>query len=409
MNIRVIGIDVCRDKVVACLLTELPAHPQSFYQQHDFSEFALNREGLTQLLALKPTLAIYEPTGVAYSAVWVARLEEAGVECRGVDHAKLRAYRKSLGLPDKDDFADSLALACYGLDPFKQNKFDYLRPRDSKAQEIRALVLRLQHLDRRKNPIISRLRQDLAQAFPERMNTHCDGAPLFWGWLAGERPAAHYDRQLAQSVGFGLNDEIQMQAKALTTCFREEALILQKLRHLMQSDDRFTPYLKVFAEFGFGEKVSALLLSTIYPLEDFLADGKPEVRVRKGRNSGKPTTRYLSLRRFQKAIGVAPVREDSGNSKKRRTGGSSLCRRALWQWMFTRIEIRQKTSNARILEIRALYQSALDRYSLHSAEKPRGIKIKLARAYTRRKVSILLFESLVKEDVGSARVNPQFL
>lgn len=396
-RIRVIGLDVCRDRVVACLLIELPPHPQSFYQEQDFYEFPLNREGLSQLLALQPTIAIYEPTGLAYSALWVARLEEHGIECRGVDHAKLRAYRKSLGLPDKDDYADALALACYGLDPFKQTKFNYLRKRDPQIQHIRALVLRLHHLDRRKNPIVNRLRQDLAQAFPERMNTSCDDAPLFWGWLAGERNSRRYDQQLAQSIGFGLNDELRMQAKALTACFREESVITQKLRHLVQSDDRFTFYLKVFAAFGFGEKISALLLSTLYPIEDFLVDGKPEIRIRKGKNSGKPTTRYLSLRRFQKAIGVAPVREESGNSKKSRTGGSSLCRKALWQWMFTRIEANNPTSNMQILAIRAIYQTALDRYSLHSSEKPKGVKIKLVRAYTRRKVSILLFEALVNE------------
>ena len=351
MNTRVIGLDVCRDRVVACLLTELPTHPQSFYQQYDFHEFALNREGLSQLLALDPAVAIYEPTGIAYSALWVARLEENNIECRAVAHAKLRAYRKSLGLPDKDDYADSLVLACCGLDPFKQNKLDFLKRRDPKIQEIRALVLRLQHLDRRKNPIANRLKQDLAQCFPEQMNKSCDGAPLFWGWVAGERPSKRYDRLLNQSIGFGLNNEVRMQAKALTACIREEAIISHKLRGLVQSDDRFTAYLKVFTEFGFGEKVSALLLSTIYPLEDFLIDGKPEVGIRKGKNSGKPTRRYLSLRRFQKAIGVAPVREDSGSTRKTRSGGSALCRKALWQWMFTRIETRAKTSNARILEI----------------------------------------------------------
>lgn len=64
--------------------------------------------------------------------------------------------------------------------------------------------------------------------------------------------------------------------------------------------------------------------------------------------------------------------------------------------MFTQIEVRRKTQNPRILEIRQIYQTALDRYRLSSDERPRGIKIKLARAYTRRKVAILLFEALVK-------------
>ncbi|WP_242056545.1 MULTISPECIES: hypothetical protein [unclassified Nostoc] len=37
------------------------------------------------------------------------------------------------------------------------------------------------------------------------------------------------------------------------------------------------------------------------------ADGKPEISIRPGRNSKKPTKRHLSLRRFQKALGVAPA------------------------------------------------------------------------------------------------------
>jgi transposase len=397
-NIRVIGLDVCCDRVVACLLTELPNHPQSFYLEHDFCEFPLNWDGFRQLMALSPAIAVYEPTGVAYSAVWVARLQEHGVKCYGVDHAKLRAYRKSLGLPDKDDFADSLALACYYLDPLKQTKFDFLRERDPVVQQVRSLILRLHHLDRRKSPIVNRLRQDLAQAFPERMNISCDNAPLFWGWLAGERTSKRYDDLLTESIGFGINDEIRLQAKALTTCLQEEQAIAAKLRHLVQSDDRFRPYLKVFAEFGFGERISTLILSTIFPLEDFLKDGKPEVRIRKGKKSGNPTTRHLSLRRFQKAIGVAPVREESGDKKRKRTGGSSLCRKALWQWVFTRIETKSATTNPRILEIRAIHQKALLRFkSSATDEKPRGVCVKLARAYTRRKTSILLFKALVDE------------
>lgn len=62
----------------------------------------------------------------------------------------------------------------------------------------------------------------------------------------------------------------------------------------------------------------------------------------KGRNSGKPTTRYLSLRRFQKALGLAPTNESSGDKNKIKiVGGSDLCRIAFWQWVFTRIEVKR--------------------------------------------------------------------
>lgn len=402
---RVVGIDICRDRVIACCLEALPTDPHEFYQNYEFLEFPLNRAGLEELLALNPTVVLYEPTGLAYSTVWVARLREAGVICKGVDHAKLRAYRKSLGLPDKDDPADALSLGCYYLDPLKQgSRFSFIRQKDPVISEVRRLVLRLQHLDRRKSPIVNRLKQDLAIAFPERMNASCDCAPLFWGWLAGERKSARYDRMLANSIGLGLYPEMIAEAKALTACFREELEITRRLHLLIESDDRFKPYLKVLRAFGFGFKIEALLLSAIYPFEDFLKDGQPEVRIRKGKNSGKPTARHLSLRRFQKALGVAPVREESGDVKKKHRGGSSLCRKALWQWVFTRIEVKRKTSNTIILQVRELHQGSLMQFSstdvsklTQEQQKVKGVRVRLARAYTRRKVSIMLFKALVDE------------
>lgn len=44
-------------------------------------------------------------------------------------------------------------------------------------------------------------------------------------------------------------------------------------------DVRFSPYQKVFSQFGFGERVQALILSQIYPLENYLLDGRPEVMI----------------------------------------------------------------------------------------------------------------------------------
>lgn len=98
----------------------------------------------------------------------------------------------------------------------------------------------------------------------------------------------------------------------------------------MLKDLRFVQYRKVFARFGLGERTEALILSQIYPIENYLVDGKPEVKIRKGKVSGNPTKRHLSRRWFQKALGVAPTREDSGDSKSSKKAGSSLCRMALW-------------------------------------------------------------------------------
>ncbi|MCU0525171.1 MAG: hypothetical protein MUF72_10130 [Elainella sp. Prado103] len=410
MTDRVLGVDICRGRVVACLLTELPIEPHETYQDYEFFEFPLTRDGVQALLDLEPTTVVYEPTGVAYSRAWVARIEESGIETMAVDHAKLRAYRKGLGLPDKDDEADSLALACYRLDPMKQGRAAFLRKKPPIVLEVRRLSLRLQHLDRRKSPIINRLKQDLETCFPEQATKDCDKAPLFWGWLAGERKSAKYDRLLEQTIGLGLYPEIRTEAQALTQCLREETEIERRLELLIKTHDEFRPYLRVLSRWGFGLRQQAILMTQIFPLEDFLKDGKVEVRQRRSRKTGKKITQHRSLRRFQKAIGVAPTREDSGDVQKRRRSGSSLCRKTLWQWQFTRIEnLSIKTRNAIVLEFREIFREAsarfsiadvshlVDRTQLQNSTKLKGVRLKLARAYIRRKVSIRLFYDLVNE------------
>lgn len=404
----VVGLDVCKDRVVACFLSELPENPQEFYQDYEFPEFALTRRGFDDLLEHEPTVAILEPTGVAYSRVWCERLAQAGVTVVRVDHAKLRAYRKGLGLPDKDDMADSLALACYYLDPLKRSRYNFVRDRESSIQQLRSLVLRLQHIDRLKNVIVNRLKQDLAIDFPEQMSKDCDDAPLFWRWLAGAGKSLKYDRELTESIGLGIRLETKWQAQQLLNCFAEEKQIEQRIRPLLE-DERFKPYLRVFKKFQFGDRISWLLLSQIFPLADFLKDGRPEVKLRKSRKTGKTNSRHLSLRRFQKAIGVAPVREESGDSKKKHRGGSSLCRKALWQWTFTVIEPkRAKGGSETVKALREVYNRAaadferkdITRVGVKPEDvdrRAKGVRIKLARAYLRRKVSVALFKALVKE------------
>jgi len=151
---------------------------------------------------------------------------------------------------------------------------------------------------------------------------------------------------------------------------------------------RFLPYRKVFAQFGFGERVETLILSQIYLLENYLdASGQPEVRIRKGKVSGNSTKRHLSRRRFQKALGVVPTREDSGDKKSSKKAGSSLCRMALWQWLFTRIEPKKnriKNNTGQLLG------DLLDTEKKH---RP----VKLARSRVCSKAVDLLFRELVRE------------
>lgn len=384
-HMRIIGLDVCKNSVVACTLChETTAEPRQLYYDLEFPRFYTDAAGIKGLLALKPDVAVMEPTGVNYMKLWAAHLAQNGVKVVLVGHKQLRSYRENLGLPDKDDPADALALACYYQQHYKSES-RFVRQRDPVIAQIRDIVLRLYHLNRIQSPIINRIRQDLAWQFPEAASVSLD-AVVFWGWLAGERKSLKYDHLYAATVGLGLKVETVNNAAALCELVRREQVLELEMRRLMK-DSRFLPYCKVFATFGFGERISALILSQIYPLENYLVDGKPEVKIRKGRNSGEPTKRHLSRRRFQKALGVAPTREDSGDKRSTKKAGSSLCRMALWQWLFTRIEPKKsRVKNGLGEQLGSL---------LYTEKKTRPVK--LARSRVCSKAAAMLFRELVKE------------
>lgn len=392
-NKRILGLDISKSSVSACLLLSKPSDPRQFYYECPFMLFSANSEGIKALLALKPDIAVMEPTGVNYSKLWGTHLARAGVEVRLVGHKGLRNYREhQLSLPDKDDDADALALACYYFDYYDQPR-RFVQIRDFTTTRIRELVLRLAHLNRVQSPIINRLRQDLAWQFPEvahiKSLRSVDGdVPLLWGWLCGERKSKRYDNLRSSSVGLGITSTVQYHARRLCDLQREEHSIETELHQLL-TNSKFIAYRQVFKSFGFGVRLEAIILSQIYPIENYFgADGKPEVKIRKGRKSGKPTKRYLSLRRFQKSLGLAPSLEASGDkSKIKIVGGSDLCRIAFWQWVFTRIEVKRcRLDN----EIGAVLGTQLD------AEKAAGRPVRLVRARISAKAAKLLFRELVK-------------
>jgi len=171
--LQIIGLDISKASVSACLISEKVDEPREFYYQYDFKKIAATAHGISELLALigsenlTNTIAVMEPTGVNYQILWGTQLARAGVEVRLVGHKELRSFREHhLGLPDKDDDADALALAIYGWD-YIATPGRFVQSRDRTIVQIRRLVLRLAHLNRVQSPIINRARQDLAWQFPE--------------------------------------------------------------------------------------------------------------------------------------------------------------------------------------------------------------------------------------------------
>lgn len=391
--IKVLGLDVSKSSVCACLLSNKPIQPRSFYYEYQFPKLQADVLGIRQLLELQPDVALMEPTGNNYSKLWGVHLARAGVEVRLVGHKELKYYRShQLGLPDKDDDADALALACYYFD-YHQDPRRFVQIRDETIVKIRELVLRLAHLNRVQSPIINRIRQDLAWQFPEvalvrSVRGESGGVPLLWGWLAGLRESKKYDRLYENTAGLGLTDTARYHAQRICDLQIEEFKIEQELLTLL-NDSRFNKYREVFTLFGFGTRLQAIILSQIYPIEAFMgADSKPEVKIRQGRNSKKPTKRHLSLRRFQKALGLAPSQESSGDKHKSKViGGSDICRKAFWQWVFTRIEPKR---------------SRLDNHigkhlgEILDQEKAASRPVKLVRMKVAAHAARLLFRELVK-------------
>jgi len=95
---RVVGLDVCKNSVVACILDSVkPIEPRQLYYDAYFPRFYTDASGIKSLLELKPDVAVMEPTGVNYMKLWAAKLGQHGAEIALVGHKQLRSYRENLG------------------------------------------------------------------------------------------------------------------------------------------------------------------------------------------------------------------------------------------------------------------------------------------------------------------------
>ena len=94
-----------------------------------------------------------------------------------------------------------------------------------------------------------------------------------------------------------------------------------------------------------------------------------------------------------KALGYAPSQESSGDLQKSKvSGGSNICRTALWQWVFTRIEVQRCR----------LANDIGDRLgAIMDSEKLSGRPMRLVRSRVAAKAVKMLFRELVRELVYS--------
>ena len=369
----------------------MPNDIKEFYYSYPFQTLNADREGIGQLLAFKADIAIIEPTGMNYSRVWYHHLLANGVEVRFVDHTKLRYYReRHLELPNKDDDADALALATYGLEHLNNlNKF--ITARTATVEALRRLVLRLMHINRVRTPLINRVRQDLCWQFPEvafvQTRSRNASPPILWRWLAGNKESIKYESLYKNTIGLGVTSDVKLHCDKICAFHCEEYSIESQISEIVSLQE-FEAYRKVFSKFHFGLRTEALILTQIYPFNRFLENNQPIIKVRKGRVSGKPTARHLSERRFLKTLGLAPTQEYSGDSKRVKVkGGSALSKKLLWLWVFSGVEPKR----CRTVPVTQKLGKYLDELKLG------GKPVQLARSKTAALGCKLLFRELVKE------------
>jgi hypothetical protein len=281
----------------------------------------------------------------------------------------------------KTDDIDAFAIACWYFD---KPETSYLKIRDPLVSRIKHICLRSDLLNRLQTPIINRMRQELAWQCPEvalvpSAKLQDDLAPLLWGWLARRGKSKKYDRVLVGNHRLGHRAADSVGRQTMHCEIEEEIFKLKKQLVQLIDSPQLTEYRRIFTRFGFGYQLQGELLGAIYPLGDFLKDGRPEVKIRKNRQTGKESKLKLSERRFMRAVGMGVVREDSGQKNKGKQSGSALCRKALWQWCLTGLEVSRNNPPLQLTYGRGENAEEMSPAENLRRRKKGGAPVKLAR------------------------------
>lgn len=394
---KFLGIDVSAHFIVYALLDHDVDDLNSYLKCNGDSikKVYPNQYGIREVLELGATHAILEPTGVNYSKIWAQTLAANGIEILWVGHCELASFRRDNRLTGKNDYADALALATYGLRRCDKPKYFIKFDPFSISGELRQLSLQLTHLNRCQSPIVNRIRQGLAYELPEIAEHSAQksedlAAPL-WRWIAGRKVSTQssnkFGKLLDKSIGNGISEFTRHHAKRLCDIHDQEIEIERSLFGIV-NDPMFDKYNQVFDKFKFGRRVRAMLLSTIYPFETYLnGDRKEIIEVVKNRKNNGTSKRYRSLSSFKLSVGFGLVEKSSGKEIKWVVGGSNLCRIAMWQWEFTCIEIKRLRPDTEQGKWLGDYRDKL---------KDNGINMRLVRSKVCVKAVEMLFYELLK-------------
>lgn len=358
----VIGLDVSKDNVVACALTEAPFDLKRYFKENreSFPRLYSNRDGINELLELKPDCVVLEPTGVHYSWIWAHILKQEGVKILWVGHSEVASFRKSKKLPDKNDAADALALAAYALTNWNYPQAFLGYEHECFIIPMRELCLQLQNLNRIQNPIVNRLRQQLAREFPEaalkNSQRAADGQIPLWCFLAGRKRTVKkdqgyykklYEISIAPKYGVEISEFSRNLAAQLCELNNQEIEIEDKLRILLRQPELVT-YNRVMDDLGMGLRTKCWVISQIYPIERFMGDGN-----------------YRNWRaRFKQRLGYGGVENSSGDKEQVSKSGSKISRQMLYLWIVTAIApVKSRPDSAIAKQLAEFYDSRTRQYN----------------------------------------------
>ncbi|WP_413160072.1 transposase [Capilliphycus salinus ALCB114379] len=348
---KIIGLDVGANHVVAAALESFPQNMQRYYRDHE-KEFIklnfVNGDGFDLLWQMLPDGVVMEPSGRWYSRLVAEKCTEKGIQVYWVGHAQLKAQRESYGFKSKRDREDALSLAaCYFDDRF----IDVLgRKRflnfNTKIDQLRDWFYEWEQLIKIRVALVNHIKQRLCYEFPERaeikisydqVNKELNCVPFFAA-LAGIHSYWQFDRAYEKTCGAGISDYTRQHAQWVCENLQQvEVLKAKCLKFIAQPE--FKPYLEAMKPFKFGVKNQVGLLVQCYPFDKFLVDGKPWVERRISR-SGKRVKCDRSLRQFQAFLGLSYTLEQSGKSgqTKKKFHGSKVCRANLYMWAKTEFD-----------------------------------------------------------------------
>ncbi|MEL4897695.1 IS110 family transposase [Crocosphaera sp. Alani8] len=305
------------------------------------------KKSIRDLLQLKPTGLVMEPTGGWYSGFWHRVAEVHNIPVYWMAHAELKGQRSHFGFPNKYDENDSLCLAASYFDPYFINKDGSKRflkgYRIKEIQAVRELVLELEQLDEIRTALVNQLRQRFALEYPEAAaqswQVDKEGYTPIIKWLIGKnnhgKRVNHYNNSVANSLEIDISDYSINHASAIHDLERRRIETEGMLWDALEQDC-FTPYRKAFSEFNWGIGMQSLVLSKVYPFDKFLVNGFPIIEWVETRNNGKQK-RHRSLQQFQSYLGLSRRIEQSGDKESLRWFNSRVMRAHFYIWCMCRI------------------------------------------------------------------------